>query len=162
MRICTKIRKCLKKERHSIDMNELTIEARTENLHQLFDFVVGQLEQCGCDKPTIKQCKLCAEEIFMNVSSYAYHPGNGPVMVTIRSDEDDEVNKLVMTFSDNGKPFDPLKVEAPDVDASLDERGVGGLGIFLVVTTMDDVSYEYKDGQNILTVKKNVERKKAI
>ena len=139
-------------------MNELTIEAKTENLHELFDFVVKQLEDFGCDKKTIRQCKLCAEEIFLNVSSYAYRPDTGPVMIRLRTEPAQKGDELVMSFTDNGKPFDPLQNEMPDVDAVLDDRPVGGLGIFLVISTMDDISYEYSDGKNILTVKKTVSR----
>ena len=63
---------------------------------------------------------------------------------------------VVITFIDNGKPYDPLKNEDPDITLSAEERGVGGLGVFLVKKTMDDVSYEYKDGQNILRIKKHI------
>ena len=135
-------------------MNELTIDAKTENLHQIFDFLTTELQKIGCEKKMIRQCKLCAEEIFMNISSYAYHPETGLVHITMDVVGKPYPVKLIFSFSDSGKPFDPLSKEAPDIDAPLDERPVGGLGIFLVTTTMDDVSYEYKDGRNILTVEK--------
>ena len=138
-------------------MNELTIDAKTENLHKVFEFVTGELEKIGCQKKIIRQCKLCAEEIFMNISSYAYNPEVGSVHVTMEAVGSPYPVKIVFSFSDSGRPFDPLSNEEPDVDAPLDERPIGGLGIFLVTTTMDGVSYEYKDGRNILTVEKNIE-----
>ena len=61
---------------------------------------------------------------------------------------------MVITFIDNGIPYDPLAKVDPDVTLSLEERDVGGLGIYLVKKTMDDILYEYKDGQNILRIKK--------
>ena len=138
-------------------MNELTIDAKTENLHQIFQFLTTELEKIGCEKKTIRQCKLCAEEIFLNISSYAYHPETGLVNITMDAIGSPYPVKLVFSFSDEGKPFDPLSKETPDIDAPLDERQIGGLGIFLVRTTMDDVSYEYKDGRNILTIEKVIE-----
>ena len=61
-----------------------------------------------------------------------------------------------MNDTDNGKQYDPLAKEDPDVTLSAKERKKGGLGIFMVKNTMDDVTYEYKDGKNILTIKKNL------
>ena len=59
-------------------------------------------------------------------------------------------------FSDSGRPFDPLSEEKPDVESGLEDRQIGGLGIFLVMTTMDAVSYAYEGGRNILTMEKNL------
>ena len=59
-----------------------------------------------------------------------------------------------LTFIDSGMPFDPLKNEDPDMSLSAEERSIGGLGFFLAKQTMDQVEYEYKDGKNILTLKK--------
>ena len=62
----------------------------------------------------------------------------------------------MMTFIDNGVPYDPLAKEDPDTTLSAEERSIGGLGIFMVKKTMDDITYEYKDGQNILKIRKNI------
>ena len=67
----------------------------------------------------------------------------------------DEANRAVsITFIDQGIPYDPLKNEDPDITLSAEDRPIGGLGIFMVKKSMDDVSYEYKDNQNRLTIKK--------
>lgn len=137
-------------------MYELTIDARTENLHRIFDFLTETMERIGCEKKMIRQCKLCVEEIFLNVSSYAYDPETGSVHITIDAVGSSYPVKLVFSFSDSGKPFDPLAADPPDIDAPLEERQIGGLGIFLVTQTMDNVFYEYKDGQNILTMEKMI------
>ena len=63
----------------------------------------------------------------------------------------------MITFIDNGVPYAPLAKADPDITLSVEERGIGGLGIYMVKKTMDDVSYEYKDGRNILRIKKNIE-----
>ena len=62
----------------------------------------------------------------------------------------------VISFIDSGKPFDPLALEDPDVTLSVEERGVGGLGIFLVKKTMDAVNYKYENGRNILQIEKRI------
>jgi anti-sigma regulatory factor (Ser/Thr protein kinase) len=63
---------------------------------------------------------------------------------------------VLITFIDKGVPYDPLLKKDPDVNAPKEERQIGGLGIYLVKKTMDDVVYEYKNGQNILTIKKTI------
>ncbi len=139
-----------------MSMQELIIDAKTENLHQVFDFVLEQMRALGCDDSSIFQCKLCVEEIFLNIASYAYAPEVGPAKVTMSVEGSPPTIKIIFTFSDNGKPFNPLSNETPDVDASLDDRPIGGLGIFLVTTTMDNVTYDFKNGQNVLTFEKTL------
>ena len=63
---------------------------------------------------------------------------------------------VIITFIDHGKPYDPLAAADPDVTLAPEDRPMGGLGVFLVKKTMDDVSYEYVNGQNILRIKKKV------
>lgn len=63
---------------------------------------------------------------------------------------------MIITFIDNGVPFDPLKADDPDITLSAQERQIGGLGIYMVKQSMDEISYEYRNGQNILTIKKRI------
>ena len=63
---------------------------------------------------------------------------------------------MTITFVDHGVPYDPLARTDPDVTLSAAERDIGGLGVFMTKKLMDDVAYEYRDGQNILTLKKNL------
>jgi anti-sigma regulatory factor (Ser/Thr protein kinase) len=100
------------------------------------------------------QIDVAVEEIFINIVSYAYSPEKGNAVVRVEVSED-PVN-VIITFLDHGIPYDPLKRDDPDVTLAADERPVGGLGIFIAKTVMDDVTYEYKDGQNILELKKNL------
>ncbi len=136
-------------------MENLTIYAEVRNLGIVNNFVLSRLENSGCrDHATLMQIRLAVEEIFVNISSYAYDPSVGPAEV--RCEVLQDPLRVVIQFLDGGKPFDPLAREDADIpeDALLERDG--GLGILLVKETMDDVSYEYKDGKNILTILKKL------
>ena len=135
-------------------MRELDIQAVTANLPKVLGFINEQLKECNCQGKIIAQIDLAVEEIYVNISSYAYNPEVGPA--TIRVEILEEPLSVVISFIDNGKPYDPLAKPDPNINLPLEQRKRGGLGIFLVKKTMDDVIYEYKDGQNILTIKKEI------
>ena len=135
-------------------MYELNISAAMENLDMVTDFVEGHLEEYGCPMNAQIQVALAVEEIFVNIALYAYNPNVGPA--TIRVEVHEEPMEVVITFMDKGKPYDPLAKEDPDITLSVEEREVGGLGIFMVKQAMDDVRYEYSDGRNILTIIKRL------
>lgn len=135
-----------------MSMRELDIEAKTENLDQVLAFVDEELEKYGCGMKTQMQIDIAVEEIFVNIAHYAYHPAVGKA--TIRIEVTD--GTVSLTFIDNGVPYDPLAKEDPDITLSAEERQIGGLGIFMVKKSMDDVKYEYKDGSNILTFSKDL------
>ena len=135
-------------------MNELNIAATLENLDAVMGFIEEQLEEYGCSMETQMQVALAAEEVYVNIANYAYNPEVGPATIQVEVHEDPL--EVVITFMDNGKPFDPLRKENPDITLSADDREIGGLGIFLVKQTMDDVHYEYTDGRNILRIRKRL------
>ena len=135
-------------------LNELVVDAQKEKLPEVIAFIEEHLEKTDCSPKEEMQITMAAEEIFVNISSYAYKPEDGKATIQVEISEDPVI--VTLTFMDNGKPYDPLAKEDPNVKASLDEREIGGLGIFLVKKTMDDVSYEYKEGKNILKLKKNI------
>ncbi len=135
-------------------MKELYIEAKDENLDEVLAFVDEQLEAYDCPMKTQMQVDIAVEEIFVNIAHYAYVPDVGAA--TIRAEVTEDPLSVSLTFVDNGMPYDPLAKEDPDITLSADERSIGGLGIFMVKKSMDDMTYEYKDGQNILTIKKNL------
>lgn len=137
-------------------MKELDIRAEKENLPKVLSFIDEQLEELGCGMRVITQIDMAAEEIFVNISTYAYDPDVG--YATIRVEISDSPVTVIISFIDKGRPYDPLAKPDPKLDTPLKERPKGGLGIFMVKKTMDDVSYEYKDGQNILTITKNWDR----
>ena len=129
-------------------MKELTIEASVEHIAKVTSFVEEQLEECGCSPRAQMQIVIAIDELFGNIAHYAYHPGVGPV--TVRVEVIEEPLAVVITFIDNGIPYDP------DISLSAEEREIGGLGIYMVKKSMDEISYEYRDGQNILRIKKNI------
>ena len=133
-------------------MKEITLEARTENIDALTDFINAELEALDCPMKTQIQIDVAIDEIFANIASYAYAPGVGEA--TVRFEAQADPPAAVITFIDGGIPYDPLQNADPDVSLSADEREVGGLGIFLVRKTMDDMRYEYRDGKNILHITK--------
>lgn len=135
-------------------MKELIIEATIENIPAVTDFVDAELEAVDCPMRAEVQINIAIDELMSNIAYYAYNPDTGSATVKVEVVE--EPLSVIITFIDNGVPYDPLSHEDPDITLDLDERGVGGLGIFLVRQTMDDVSYEYKNGQNILTIRKNL------
>ena len=133
-------------------MKEFKIEAITENLHSVLGFIDGQLELIGCPMKQQMQIDIAAEEIFVNIAHYAYAPETGEA--TIRVELCRDPSGVEITFIDRGVPYDPLAKPDPDVTLSAKERKIGGLGIFMVKKSMDEVRYEYLDGCNILTIKK--------
>ena len=134
---------------------ELKLEAVDENLGQVLDFVNGELEAMDCPPKTQMKIDVAVEEIFVNISHYAYKPETG--LALIRIDTKSNPNRITITFSDWGVPYNPLAKPDPDVTLSAEERQIGGLGVFIVKKYMDDIKYEYVDGRNVLTIVKELE-----
>ena len=136
-------------------MREMDIAATLENLDTVMAFVDQQLEEVGCSMKAQMQIDIAVEEVYVNIAHYAYNPEVGGV--TIRVQIEEEPLSVILTFIDAGKPYDPLAKEDPDVTLAAEDRQIGGLGIFMVKKSMDNVSYEYNEGRNILTLKKKLE-----
>ena len=130
----------------------IKIHAIKENLPVLRDFVSGICNDLNVSAKVSFQLNLVAEEIFTNVANYAYVPDEGDIEVSAVYDD----NVIKLTFTDSGKQYDPLKKPDPDITLSAEERGIGGLGIFLTKKLVDDVKYEYVDGKNILILEKRI------
>lgn len=135
-------------------MRELDIEATTENLQEVLDFVDARLEEVDCSPKAQMQIDIAVEEIFVNIAHYAYSPEKG--RATVRVEITPEPISVVITFVDKGIPYDPLSREDPDITLPAEKRNPGGLGVFITKEFMDDISYEYKEGQNILRLKKSI------
>ena len=135
-------------------MKELTVAATVENIETVTDFVNEQLEALDCPMRAQMQIDIAIDELFGNIAHYAYSPGIG--QATVQVDVVEEPLSVVITFIDNGVPYDPLAKADPDTTLSAEERDIGGLGIYMVKKSMDEITYEYKDGQNILTIKKSL------
>ncbi len=133
-------------------MKELEIDALKENLPKVLAFVDEELESVECPMLTQTTIDIAVEELFVNIASYAYESSVGNAVIQIEILR--EPLSAVITFIDSGKEYNPLAKEDPDITLSLHERKEGGLGIYMVKQSMDDVAYEYKDGKNIFTIRK--------
>ena len=135
-------------------MKELTIAATVENIGTVTEFVNEQLEALDCPMKAQMQIDIAIDELFGNIAHYAYNPDVGNA--TVRVEVTEEPLAVIITFIDGGVPYDPLKAADPDITLSAEERQIGGLGIYMVKKSMDEITYEYKDGKNILSIKKKL------
>ena len=133
-------------------MKELTIAATLDNIEVVTDFVNQQLEELACPMKAQMQINIAIDELFSNIAHYSYNPEIG--QATVRVEVMENPLAVSITFIDNGVPYDPLSKGDPDLTLSAEERQIGGLGIYMVKKSMDEITYEYKDGQNILSIKK--------
>ncbi len=141
----------------SEDGSAITIDAVDEAMDIVQDFIRDRLMSYGCEKKAILQIRLAVEEIFINIISYAYRPEIGKAEV--KCEVTDVPMTVTIQFMDSGRPFDPLAKEEADTSGAMFLEKPGGFGIHLVKNTMDDVEYEYKDGKNILKIKKSLDTK---
>jgi anti-sigma regulatory factor (Ser/Thr protein kinase) len=133
-------------------MREQTFPATTEALNDAMAFVDETLEEAGCSMKVQMQIDIAVEEIFVNIAHYAYTPGTGDAVLRVELQENPRA--VSITFEDRGVPYDPLAKEDPDVTLDAEERQIGGLGIYMVKKSMDEVKYRHEDGKNILTLVK--------
>ena len=133
-------------------MDELTMPATIDNIAPVTDFVNHRLAALDCPSQVRIQLDVAIDEIFGNIARYAYTPEVGTA--TVRMEVEEDPLAVVLTFMDRGKPYDPLAAPPPDVTLSAKERRIGGLGVFIVKKKMDSMHYEYRDGMNVLTVRK--------
>lgn len=125
-------------------------DAKTEELNKVLSDIENELEKVDAPMKITTQVLICVEEIFVNVASYAYPEKEGKVKINYDITE----NSIEVVFSDDGIEFNPLMKDDPDITLSAEERNIGGLGIFMVKKTMDEVIYERKNNQNILKIVK--------
>ena len=135
-------------------MKELTVRAEAAMLDGVTDFVNAALEALDCPMKTQMQIDLAVEEIFINIASYAYGEEGGDAVIRIGEKTGPAAVEIV--FEDGGKPFDPTAQAEPDRTSAAADRPIGGLGIFLTKKIMDEVSYEYRDGHNVLRLAKTL------
>ena len=132
----------------------MTLDAVPENFAAVQDWIREHLASIPCSVRTLLELDMIVEEVFINIANYAYGNQIGKAWVDLFMDADS--NCLTMIFRDKGTPYDPLKKETPDLTSPAEKRAIGGLGIFLVHEYSDSLSYEYKDGENRLTICKKL------
>ena len=134
-------------------MAEITVAADLDSLNDVLAFVDGEMERAGCSMKLMTQVDMAVEEIFVNIARYAYHPEAGEA--SVRCEAGGDPFQIVVGFADRGRPFNPLDREDPDVTLDAEARQLGGLGILMAKKLMDEIQYEYRDGKNILILRKN-------
>lgn len=135
-------------------MTEISVDAKVDNLYKVLDFIEKQLTYTNCDVKFKTQLSVAIEEIFVNVANYAYDDGCGTVKIQFSFTTNPDV--ITVVFIDSGTKYNPLAKEDPDIGLSASDRPIGGLGIYMTKKFVDDVSYDYKDNRNILTIKKQI------
>lgn len=126
--------------------------ASTQYLDDAIAFVEEELNKIDCPMKSVMQITVCVEEMFVNVANYAYDGEGGEIRLSI----DEAHDTVSITLTDEGVPFDPLAKEDPDITLSAEERKIGGLGIFMVKKSMNEVRYERVENKNIFTMIKKI------
>lgn len=133
---------------------EKTVEAKVDNLHEILGFLEEQLESHEASMKVITTMSISVEEMYANVCMYAYADREVPGDCTMRIGF--EGNDVVVELVDTGLAFDPMAKEDPDIHLAAEDRGIGGLGIFMVKKYMDECKYERIDDKNVFTMRKAI------
>ena len=128
-------------------MKKISIAPTLDKLPEATSFFEDILSAADAPMKVIAQVNVAVDEIFSNIARYS-----GATAATLGCALAD--GRITLRFSDNGRPYDPTGKPDPDTTLSAEERDIGGLGIFMVKKIMDEVTYEYVDGLNILTLVK--------
>ena len=121
-------------------------DAELGRLDEVLEFVGSAAERLE-DAERRSDLLVAAEEAFANIAKHAYEDG-GEVEVCAETGP----NGVLITFRDEGKPFDPRSVPPPDLDIAPEDRAVGGLGVHLMMNLVDEVRYRREEGRNVLTL----------
>jgi len=132
-------------------MDELTIDARVGNLNMVIRFISERLEAAGCSMKQQAQMTIAAEEVFVNIASYAYGQMSGGATVRVAIGDE-----IIVEFEDGGRPYNPIARKDPDITIGTEKREVGGMGVFMVKKLMDSVEYRRDKDKNILTLRKKL------
>ena len=132
-------------------MVKKSFKAKKESLPEAMAFLEEQLNKLNVDSKKQMQVSIAVEELFVNIANYSYAADEGEVEIQIDKDA-----VLIISLIDSGQPFNPLERKDPDVNAPLEERDIGGLGIYMAKQNADKIEYEYKDGKNIVRIYKKL------
>ncbi len=139
---------------HRSYQGEIIVPAEFKQLTAVMGLIDNGLKNLNFPLTSWIHVKIAVDEIFSNIIKHTDLLGGGDVKVLVRTETDP--GAIVITFIDRGRPFNPLLAEEPDVTVPAKKRRIGGLGLLMVRRLMDSVEYEYKDEQNILTIRKNL------
>ena len=136
------------------EIKKLVLEAKVENLVAVNEFVNEILQPLNCSMRIQMQLELAVEEIFVNIATYAYGESTGKAFITGRILENPL--RLELVFMDEGTPYNPLARKDPDLEQKMEDRVIGGLGIYLVKKNVEEITYSYQEGKNVLTLCKHI------
>ncbi|MBF2055919.1 MAG: ATP-binding protein [Cyanobacterium sp. T60_A2020_053] len=140
-------------------MNKLTVSAHLDSLKTIAEYVVKVAKSADLEKKATYKLRLAVDELATNIINYAYIYKNAESEKIIELESKVSDHAVIITVIDNGIPFDStkkLESESETIKKPIEERGIGGLGIFLAFDGVDDFTYQRLDGHNvnILTVYK--------
>ena len=129
-------------------INQNQFEAKTENYKDFYNWLHNAIRPWNLSEELISKIDLCAEEIFVNISLYAYPDETGKIEVSI-----DKYNeKIILEFTDTGFAYNPLEKPDPDITLPPEQRQPGGLGVYMMKQVTENVSYKRSENKNILTM----------
>jgi len=137
-------------------MDELKVKNDMAEVDRIRIFLKENLKESNLSDKDFYRIEVSLLEIVLNIIRYAYPDEEGDILIKTWQKED----KIFFEIRDNGIPFDPRKVELPDIKELIRNEKVGGLGIFLSRKLMDGFEYKRESNQNILTMYKKVEKAK--
>lgn len=146
-------------------MNSMIMPAKQENMASMVSFIKKAVEKHGGNRKDVYQIHLISEEIILNIIKYAYPEKTGDIEIKYEfkpngnPDAEGKVERkaeMMIRISDQGIPFNPLEKDEPDISAPVDQRDIGGLGIFMVRNLVDHLSYERQNNQNVLILIKQL------
>jgi anti-sigma regulatory factor (Ser/Thr protein kinase) len=137
---------------------ELNVKATIENISQVTGNIEDFLRRKGFTDETVFDVRLAVDEAITNVIQHGYDGKEG--LIQIRCEV--SIKEIVLVVEDSAKPFNLSSVEEPRFSDSLEKRQIGGLGVYLIKKKMDQVTHEFKNGKNILTMKKRVATDEAF
>lgn len=126
----------------------ISLKPSADTMGQVTEFVENKLKEYGVPLNIIMKMNIAVDEIYSNIIRYS-----GADEVSVECSVTG--SRIVLTFMDNGEAYNPLEQDEPDITLSADDRQVGGLGIFMVKKTMDEVDYRYENSRNILILRKS-------
>jgi serine/threonine-protein kinase RsbW len=135
-----------------VERYEIETEGTMDNLPALLNFVTATLKLLGIGDPPAYDIQLAVDEIATNIVKHAYAGMSGRIWVTCYR----LGGEFYLILKDEGKPFDPTRTPPPDLTSELEKRKIGGLGIYFARRVMNSMSYEYRDGMNIITMRKQI------
>ena len=125
--------------------NSIEVLPDGNSMNTVYNFIDNRIKEHLLDKSISNKIKLVTDEMYSNIINYS-----GATYAKVSLCKSDR--EVVLTFTDNGKAYNPLIAKSPDTSLSADERGEGGMGIYIVKKTASRIDYSNKDGLNILTI----------